>query len=124
MRNYYPGGRDSKTYRVQAVQTELEASAHAGGGKDVSVNTTCLDMSVMSFNLPFNIDQQQQQQSIDDCGDSGVFHVKASSSSISPNSDRMKRFLNDVSAMQSSEQATMIQFRLDEALKTLEAERK
>jgi hypothetical protein len=109
------------------VQTELEASAHAGGGKDVSVNTTCLDMSVMSFNLPFNIDQQQQQQqqqSIDDCGDSGVFHVKASSSSISPNSDRMKRFLNDVSAMQSSEQATMIQFRLDEALKTLEAERK
>ena len=36
----------------------------------------------------------------------------------------MSRFLNDVSTLQSSEQSTMLQFRLDEALKTITAERR
>jgi hypothetical protein len=55
--------------------------------------------------------------------DSGVFQVK--DSNFSPNSDgRMSRFLNDVSTLQSSEQSSMLQFRLDEAIKTITAERK
>ena len=55
--------------------------------------------------------------------DSGVFQVKESN--FSPTSDgRMSRFLNDVSSLQSAEQSSMLQFRLDEALKTITAERK
>lgn len=111
VRNYFPGGIQTKTYRVQEVQTAQMKT------KEVAINTDNLDLSVTS-SFDFEIVPTRLQ---DD--DSGVFQVKES---FSPHSDRMNRFLNDVSAQQSSDQQTsmMVHYRLDEAIKTIEAERK
>ena len=66
-------------------------------------------MSVTSHLPPINIDIDQPVLTKEDCGDSGVFQVK--DSNLSPRSDRMSRFLNDVTAIQNAEQANMLQYR-------------
>ena len=88
--------------------------------KDIAVNTESLDLSVTSHNLDFFEMVPTRLQ--DD--DSGVFQVKSGFSP--PDSEcRMNRFLNDVSALhQSTETSALIQYKLDESLKTLEVERK
>ena len=135
VRNYYPGGIECrKSYKNQQVQTEAEAKTK----KDLE-----LDYSVTSFRVgqvpgdgvgdikqladgandwnPFLedkcvetpakplVDQAEQ-------ADSGVFTAL-------PSDTRMSRFLRDVSRQQHVEQSNMLQCRLDEALKTLEAEK-
>lgn len=92
VRNYFPGGKETKTYSVQAVQA----------------NATLLSVGT-------NTDNAYHDQ--EDCADSGVF---PSNNNLS---DRMSRFLSDVSTFQEPS-ASMLQFRLDEAIKTLEAERR
>lgn len=115
VRNYFPGGIQSKTYRVQEVQT-VKSSA-----KEIGINTDNLDLSVTSHSLDFDLVPPTSSRHHQD-DDSGVFQVKGSN--FSPSSDRMSRFLSDVSALQSAEQSTMTSFRLEEAVKTIEAERK
>ncbi len=106
IRNYFPGGIiQTKTYRVQEVQTDVEFNDAANNTEDT------------------DYDSAAPSRLQDD--DSGVFQVKDHVSSPSTSStDRMSRFLSDVSAMQTAEQSTMLQLRLDEALKTIEAERR
>ncbi len=45
-------------------------------------------------------------------------------SSKSEDDDRLSRFLEDAAKTNADEQASMLKFRLDEAIKTLDAERK
>ena len=108
VRNYYPGGiESSKSCKNQQVQTEAEAKPK----KDLGIMTEELDLSVTSFvETPANrlVDQVDQ-------ADSGVFPAFSSD---------MSRFLQDVSLQQNVEQGNMLQCRLDEALKTLEAEKR
>ena len=94
---YYPGGMESCK---SCKNQEVQT--------DQSVDT--LDMSVTSFDFAPAISTAQDH-------DSGVF----------PCSDRMSRFLQDVSIQQQSELSnsahTNTQCRLEEALKTIEVER-
>ena len=116
VRNYYPGGIETKTCRVQEVQTEIAQKST----KEMGTNTENLDLSVTSHLLDFEMVPTRLQ---DD--DSGVFQVKGSNFSPPDSESRMTRFLNDVSALQSSsENNSLVQFKLDEAIKTLEVERK
>ena len=49
VRNYYPGGIQTKTCRVQEVQTVKPSTT------DVGINTDYLDLSVTSHNMDFDI---------------------------------------------------------------------
>ena len=91
---------------MQGVQTYSDQKSL----KDVGTSANLLDLSVTSHlgPTPINIDVDNIAVK-DDCGDSGVFPVKESN--LSPRSDRMNRFLNDVTAVQNQDQANMLQYR-------------
>lgn len=131
VRNYFPGGHVSKTYRVQQVQTDCQTT-------DATSNTspTMFDMTVNSFaRVPVNHEEQSgKHKTRDESTDSGVMMRTTCSLTgcdaaeqdvvgSTNQCEQMNRFLSDVSALHSAEQATMLQLRLDEAVKTLRVER-
>lgn len=97
---YYPGGIEPcKSCKNQEVQTEENKA-------DVAIMADLMpmpDMSVTGFEIHDN--------------DSGMSSVKSMKGF-----DKMSRFLHDVSLSEQSN--TFIQYRLEEALKTLEMERR
>ena len=58
VRNYYPGGIQTKTCRVQEVQTVKPSTT------DVGINTDYLDLSVTSHNMDFDILPTRQVMSV------------------------------------------------------------
>ena len=112
---YYPGGIEPcKSCKNQEVQTDTESKA------DVAIMADLMpmpDMSVTGFEI---IATGGSPLRLTEDHDSGVSSVKSLIGF-----DRMSRFLQDVSMQQQSEQSnTFIQYRLEEALKTLEMERR
>ena len=63
VRNYYPGGVESKTCRVQQIQTDdMVETVHT---KDVSVNTSPIDFSVTGFaDVPMRIHEHHSSPKV------------------------------------------------------------
>ncbi len=126
--------RDREQLRSQLQQQQQVQSPTLSPGNN-RVSTCDRAQDTADLSAITDVVCQQQQQAVvaeaSESADSGLHQhsLDARSSSVGAGEleggDRLSRFLDDVARSSSAdEQASMLKFRLDEALKTIEAERK